>query len=209
MARGRIFKRQGGYGYRVDLGPDPSTGRRRQQHRQGFRTKREAEAALDERLNSLRSGDSISPSAATLEEFLGEWLLGQRARLKETTWESYRVVVERVNDRIGKVKLSAVTPIELERFYRLLGESGGRKGRPLWAKTIPNTHRVMRKALAEAERLGLILRNPASTARPPADQRKEQKTWGSDDLRDFLGPGPRRQTLRFVRATRDHGDAAR
>ncbi|MCP3856690.1 MAG: hypothetical protein GY698_18425 [Actinomycetia bacterium] len=128
MARGRIFKRQGGYGYRVDLGPDPSTGRRRQQHRQGFRTKREAEAALDERLNSLRSGDSISPSAATLEEFLGEWLLGQRARLKETTWESYRVVVERVNDRIGKVKLSAVTPIELERFHRLLGESLPRPG---------------------------------------------------------------------------------
>ncbi|MCP4959225.1 MAG: hypothetical protein GY925_08165 [Actinomycetia bacterium] len=76
MARGRIFKRQGGYGYRVDLGPDPSTGRRRQEHRQGFRTKREVEAALDERLNSLRAGDSILLSAVRLEEFLGEWLLG-------------------------------------------------------------------------------------------------------------------------------------
>lgn len=186
MARGRIFKRQGSYGYRLDLSPDPATGRRRQEHRQGFRTKREAEAGLDERLASVRAGETVSRSTATLGDFLDEWLLGQTSRLKETTWESYRVVVDRINSRIGKVKLQALTPLELERFYRLLGESGGRTGRPLAVKTIRNTHTVLRKALADAERLGLVLRNPAATAKPPADQPKEQKTWGSDDLVEYL-----------------------
>lgn len=186
VARGRIFKRQGSYGFRVDLGPDPATGRRRQVQRQGFRTKREAEAALDERLSSIRSGALVTPSTAELGDFLDEWLVGQTSRLKETTWESYRIVVDRVKARIGKVKLQALTPLELERFYRVLGESGGHRGDPLSVKTIRNTHTVLRKALADAERLGLIMRNPGATARPPADQPVEQKTWNSDELREFL-----------------------
>jgi integrase len=186
MARGRIFKRQGGYGYRVDLGPDPSTGRRRQAQKQGFRTKRDAESALTEHLGSIRSGDSITPSTANLVEFLEEWLAGQSSRLKETTWESYRIVVLRITRRIGKVKLQALTPLELERFYRELGETGGRRGGPLAAKTVRNTHTVLRKALADAERLGLIMRNPAATARPPSAQTKEHRTWSSDEVRDFF-----------------------
>lgn len=186
MARGRIFKRQGGYGYRVDLPPDPATGNRRQVQRQGFRTKKEAERALGDRLLEIRSGTAVTPSTDDLGAFLDEWLLGQRTRLKETTWESYRVVVERIRARIGKVKLQALTPLDLERFYRLLVEEGGSKGQPLSAKTVRNTHTVIRKALSDAERLGLIPRNPAAAARPPSADRKEQRTWSSDDLRDFL-----------------------
>ncbi len=106
--------------------------------------------------------------------------------MKETTWESYRVVVDRVKARVGRVKLQSLTPLELERFYQVLGESGGHQGGPLSVKTVRNTHTVLRKALADAERLGLIMRNPAATARPPADQPKDQKTWSSDELREFL-----------------------
>ncbi len=186
MARGRIFKRQGGYAFRVDLGPDPATGSRRQIQRQGFRTKREAETALDEHITTIRSGGALSPSAAVLGDFLDGWLEGQTSQLKETTWESYRIVVDRVNARIGKVKIQSLTPLELERFYALLAESGGRRGGPLAVKTIRNTHTVLRKALSDAERLGLIVRNPAAAARPPADVRKEQETWSSDELREFL-----------------------
>lgn len=186
MARGRIFKRQGGYAFRVDLGPDPATGSRRQIQRQGFRTKREAEAALDEHINTIRSGGALSSSSTTLGAFLDEWLEGQAPRLKETTWESYRIVVNRVNARIGKVKVQSLTPLEIERFYSGLGVSGSHRGGPLSVKSIRNTHTVLRKALSDAERLGLILRNPAASARPPADVRKEQKTWSSDELREFL-----------------------
>lgn len=186
MARGRVFKRQGSYGFRVDLGPDPATGRRRQSQRQGFRTKREAESALADRLGEIRSGNSIVPTTASLAVFLDEWLQSQSSRLKETTWESYRIVVQRITRRIGNVKLQALTPLELEWFYRELIESGGSRGGPLSAKTVRNTHTVLRKALADAERLGLIIRNPAATARPPSAQHKEQKTWTSDQLRDFL-----------------------
>lgn len=43
---GSVFRRPTGWAYRVDLGPDPVTGKRRQRQRGGFRTKRLAEDAL-------------------------------------------------------------------------------------------------------------------------------------------------------------------
>ena len=186
MARGSIFRRHGGYAIRADLGPDPSTGKRRQHYKQGFRTKREAEAALDELLSTVRSGDLVSQTATTLGQFLGDWLPGQKQRLKETTWTSYAVAVERISNGLGKRKLQALAPLEIERFYSALAESGGRTGKPLAAKTIRNTHVVLRKALDDAERLGLVQRNAAAVARPPVAQRTEQQTWSADNLRAFF-----------------------
>lgn len=186
MARGSIFRRHGGYAIRVDLGPDPATGKRRQHYKQGFRTKREAEAALDELLATVRSGDLVSQTATTLGQFLDDWLAGQNQRLKETTWNSYSVAVERIRNGLGKRKLQALAPLEIERFYLQLAESGGRTGRPLAAKTIRNTHVVLRKALDDAERLGLVQRNAAAVARPPVAHRTEQQTWSADNLRAFF-----------------------
>ena len=186
MARGSVFKRNGRYGIRVDLGPDPRTGERRQSSRQGFRTKREAETALDEALGSLRAGTAVGRTTSTVGEFLDEWLAGERPRLKETTWSSYDTAVNRIKANLAMVKLQALTPRDIERFYRALSESGGRGARPLAPKTVRNTHVVLRKALADAERLGIIGRNPATVARPPIPQRVERPIWTSDDLRTFF-----------------------
>lgn len=186
MARGSVFKRSGGYAFRVDIGPDPATGKRRQTLRQGFRTKREAEAALEEVLSSVRDGSVTSRSSATLGEFLDGWLVTQKQRLKRTTHASYGVAVDRVRAQLGQVKLQALTPLQIEAFYADLSERGSKRGRPLTGKTIRNTHVVLRKALADAERLGLVSRNPASVARPPAQERSEHRTWSSEELREFF-----------------------
>ncbi len=186
MARGSVIRRNNGYGFRADLGPDPGTGQRRQVSRQGFRTKREAESALDELLSSVRTGSTVSRSATDVAGFLDEWLDGQRHRLKGTTLSSYRISIERVKRRIGKLKVQALTPRDIEGLYRDLLESGSSNGKPLSAKTVRNIHVVLRKALSDAERLELITRNPAAVARPPAPQHVEQQTWSSEDLRDFF-----------------------
>ena len=54
------------------------------------------------------------------------------------------------------------------------------------AKTVRNSHVVLRKALADAERLGLVHRNAAAAARPPSSSRREFATWSSEDLREFF-----------------------
>ena len=101
----------------------------------------------------------------------------------------------RIKSGLGRSKLQALAPLQLEHFYAELLASGGRTGKPLSPKTVRNTHTVLRKALADAERLGLVGRNPAAAAKPPADSRVEQSTWSSDELRMFLD---------FVRTDRLH-----
>ena len=156
MARGSVFQRNGSYGYRIDLEPDPATGKRRQSSRQGFRTKREAETALRTAMQDVAQGMGVNRSSLDLGAFLDDWLETQRQQLKETTWASYRVAVERIKPALGRRKLKALAPLDIETFYSDLAEAGSRAGKPLSAKSVRNTHVVLRKALADAERLGLV-----------------------------------------------------
>jgi hypothetical protein len=65
MARGSIRRKDGAWSYRVDLGYDPATGSRRQVAKQGFRTRKAAEAALGEVLSVVAAGSVVSRSTIT------------------------------------------------------------------------------------------------------------------------------------------------
>ena len=137
-------------------------------------------------LQSIDDGTVVQRSRMTVVEFLDDWLAGQRHRLRATTLASYETAALRVRRSLGAVPLQALTPLQIERFYADLADTGGGAKRPLAAKTIRNTHVVLRKALADAERLGLVNRNAASAARPPTATRAEQTTWSSDELKEFF-----------------------
>ena len=184
--RGHVHKRGSTWGYVVDVGRDPATGKRKQRTKGGFRTRAAAEDALTEVLNEIRSGTVVAPSSVTLEEYLTEWLTTVRPQLRETTWASYGVAVQRICWGLGAGKLQALTAVEVERFYARLVNEGGPAGRPLAAKTVRNTHIVLHRALADAERLRLAMRNVAHLARPPAVPHVERATWTADELAAFL-----------------------
>ncbi|NNC80211.1 MAG: site-specific integrase [Acidimicrobiales bacterium] len=186
MARGSVRKLDGAWGYRIDLGPDPATGRRRQYSKQGFRTKRAAETALAELTTDAQNGAIPARTGRTLGDFLDEWIVLQQDRLRATTLYSYEIAVDRIKRSIGHTKLQAITPLQLEKFYAFLIKDGGVAGNGLSPKTVRNTHTVLRKALSDAERLGLVGRNAAASARAPSDDRTESVTWSSDQMRSFL-----------------------
>jgi len=186
MARGSVRRADSAWGYRVDAGLDPGTGRRRQISKQGFKTKGEAQDALNTVLKGLKDGSTPRRSSATLGEFLDDWLVVQKQRVRPTTWHGYEIAVERIRRHLGKAKLQALSPLQIEKFYSTLLESGRSGGGALAAKTVRNTHVVLRKAVADAERLELVHRNAASTAQAPSVQRPEHVTWSSDELREFL-----------------------
>lgn len=187
MARtGTVARYDSGWGYRVELPRDPATGKRRQRWKQGYRTKREAEEALKACIAETQLGPIVDRSKATLGEYLDEWIELQTDRLRPSTLHSYRIVVARLKAHAGRVKLQALTPMEIEKLYKSMGQSGGHDGRPLAAKTVKNTHVVLRKALADAERVGLVQRNAAGAARAPSLHKVERETWTSEQLREFL-----------------------
>ena len=187
MARGSVFRRSGGWGYRVDAGFQPETGQRCQSLKQGFATKKEAEIALAEAVRDTSRGNFVSKSSVKVDEFLRDWLTNERGRLRPSTWHSYEMAIVRITRQLGRHTLQSLTPMQIEKFYAGLLATGSREGKPLAAKTVRNTHVVLRKALSDAERLGVVVRNAAGSARPPATTRMDHTTWSSDDLRVFFG----------------------
>ena len=92
----------------------------------------------------------------------------------------------RITRQIGAVPLQALTPQQVELLYATLLAEGGTGGRQLAPKTVRNCHVVLRRALADAERLGLVSRNPAAAARAVVGPRAEQRPWSADEIQRFF-----------------------
>jgi integrase len=168
---------------------DPETGRRRQLSKGGFRTKREAQAALNEAMAALRSGTFVEPSRLTLGAFLSEqWLPTTRAAIRPTTWATYRTYAEaHVIPALGHVPLQALTAGHLNRLYADLAKHGRRDGRGgLKPKSVRHVHVVLHKALSDAVRWGMVARNVADAADPPRVPRRDRGVWSAEELRAFL-----------------------
>jgi integrase len=181
-----VHRRGKSWAYVVDVGRDPATGRRRQQTKGGFRTKRAAEDALSETVGALNDGSYVAPDPQTLGEWIDRWLVTMAPKVRSSTLRDYRAGLGRVKDRLGQVKLQALRPLDVEGLYTSLLEDGHRYGGGLAPKTVRNVHIALRRSLADAERFGLVQRNVAALVTPPAPVRAELQTWDAAEVRTFL-----------------------
>ncbi len=181
-----MHRRGKSWAYVVDVGRDPATGRRRQQTKGGFRTKRAAEEALSETVGALNDGRYVAPDPQTLGEWIDRWLVTMAPKVRSSTLRDYRAGLGRVKDRLGHVKLQALRPLDVEELYASLLEDGHRYGGGLAPKTVRNVHIALRRSLADAERFGLVQRNVAALVTPPAPVRAELQTWDAAEVRTFL-----------------------
>jgi len=171
-----------------------------QRSKGGFATKREGQAFLTETLSAIRTGGFAEPTKITLAEYITErWLPGREASLRASTLDAYRRSIElHLLPALGHVKLQQLSPDHLDRFYADLLRSG------LAPKTVRNLHTTLHKALKDAVRKNLVVRNVADAADPPRLRRPgevEMKTWTPEQLRAFLeGIGGHRLAAGFLLA---------
>lgn len=192
MSRGSVVKRGAKYAVVLELDPDPVTGKRRQKWHSGFRTRVEAERARTDLLSKLDQGTYVSPTKATLGEFLVEWLDAIGPTVRASTADSYRRNVENhVIPRIGSAKLRSVDAGTLNGLYAVLVTSGRRDGKGgLSPRTVSYIHTILHRALKDAVRWGRLARNPADAADPPksgtGSDRRDIEAWPQHILREFL-----------------------
>ncbi|MGK2965103.1 MAG: tyrosine-type recombinase/integrase [Tepidiformaceae bacterium] len=188
--RGSVFKRGRTWTAQVYLGRDAVTGRKRYRQLGGFGTKRAAEQALTEQLERLRVGEYVDAGATTVAGFVERWLIAVEPSLRPTTFASYRNMLGlHVVPRLGKVRLVKLTGLDLSGLYGELLASGYRKGnttRGLSPTTVRYIHQIVRKALADAVRWGLLVRNPAAQVDPPRRSDQEMATWSAPQARRFI-----------------------
>ena len=198
--RGHIHKRQWkGRGGKVqvlwyvvvDIG-QRDDGRRQQKWHGGFKTRRDAERALAELVQSLEKQTYVTPQHVSLAEFArDEWLPTMRTQVKHSTWDSYRRNLElHVFPVLGGTQLQQVTAGHLNGLYRSLLGSGHRNGTSGSApKTVRNIHIAVSKLLADAVDRGLVSRNIATSAKAPKPRKTgltEIRFWTPEELSAFL-----------------------
>jgi integrase len=170
-----------------------TTARGRRQHSKGgFRTKGEAQAYLTRTLADLQRGVFVESTKLTVGEYLlDRWLPIMEHTIRPSTWDSYKRMIERhVIPAFGHKALQTLTADDLDALYARLLRSGSiRAGRGLSPKTVRYLHNTLHKALRDAERKQLVLRNVAAAADPPKARQvggREMQTWTAEQLRAFL-----------------------
>jgi integrase len=144
--------------------------RRRKWH--SFRgTRREAQAECTRLINQMNEGTYVEGSKLTLGEFLlerlAQWEAGKK--ISNKTAERYReLITNQIIPHIGDRRLQKLKAIEIENWHNALVAGGRKDGKGgVSNRTIGHAHRVLSKALKEAARFDLVVKNVAATEKPP------------------------------------------
>lgn len=179
--RDGLIKRGGSWYFVLDEPRDPATGKRRQKWVKGGRTQKEVKRARDDARARGARGGWKAPSRHLVGEYLtGTWLPSIRAKVAPSTFTSYRQNLGHVAGRIGHVRLDTLDAPTLDALYADL-EAGG-----LARSTVRLLHTQLHRALADAVRWDLLVRNPSDLVDPPKPARRVLTTWTADQLRTFL-----------------------
>lgn len=165
----------------MELARDPETNKRRQKWLTAA-TKREAEKLLAKTLHDLQTGGFIEPTKATTAEYLTHWLETIEPTVRPSSHRRFSEVIRgRVIPTVGSVPLASLSPLHVQGFYRrCLGDG-------LSSTTVALYHNVLHRALDQAVKWQLLIRNPCDAVDAPRESSTEMQTWTPDQTRAFLG----------------------
>ncbi|MCA1691711.1 MAG: site-specific integrase [Actinobacteria bacterium] len=174
----------------------------------GFRTRREAEAARVEALNTINTGTFVRAERVTVASFLvDEWLPTRRPpNLEESTYSSYeRDLRLHVIPYIGAIPLQKLTPMDLNALYRTLLDAGRRlpatPKRRRSGDVVERARELRQQGLtyeAVAERLAKELSNDAAGITRHAVAAFLRRNAGARIDRSTRPTGLKPRTVRYV-----------
>jgi len=188
--KGHIRQRsKGSWEIVIDVGRDPSTGKRLQHWETVRGTKRDAQQRLAELLVTIEQGSYIKPKRLTLGQWLEDWIDSYvTTNCSPRTVDSYRSEIRgHIIPALGAIPLTHLRPQHLQSYYAralLQGRVDGKGG--LSARTVQYHHRILFEALGHAVKMGLLGRNIAEAVDPPRPERKSMATLAPEDVPRFL-----------------------
>lgn len=162
------------------------------------------------------AADGVVATGETTGAYLARWIVAVAPRLRPSTHREYarhvreywirpdaqiaklraRIGAEKDDARAGRfreqlraiervpylgaVELIRLTPTDVERTM------AGLLGRDLSPQTVRHARSTLRRALHDAQRDGLVIRNVASLARPPRAARREMRALTSEEVARLL-----------------------
>jgi integrase len=180
-SEGSIYQRADGqWTGSISIGYD-ANGKRRRRTVYGA-TKGEVQEKLRKLQLDAASGIVKTPEREQLADYLSRWLEDTaRPSVRRNTYASYEQVIRlHIKEHIGGVRLADLTPQHVQGLYAAMERSGDSpRMRQL-------THAVLRRALRQALRWGLLLRNPCDAVEPARVARREMTAFGPAEVKRFL-----------------------
>jgi integrase len=165
---------------------DPDTGKRQTRYITVRGTKKDAQRELIRLLGEVENGTAVDPSRVMVTEYLRAWLEHGEG-LSPKTLERYRQLAEQqIIPDLGAIPLQKLRPAQVQGWHGLLLKSGGKDRKPLSARTVGHSHRVLHGALERAMRLEIISRNAARPVPPPKVAITEATTLNADQISEVL-----------------------
>lgn len=176
---GSIFQRKDGrWVGQLDLGVQGS--RRRYRSVYG-KTRREVVEALTKLLHEQHTGTLSTAGRQTVAEYLTAWLDGRRSNLRPSTRRSYSWLVRtHVIPEIGSLRLEKLQPADVRRMLQRRLDAG------LAPRSVHHMRAVLRAALHQAQKDGLVGRNVAALADSPVVESEQVTTLTPDEAATFL-----------------------
>jgi integrase len=160
------------------------------------RSRAEVVRKLDEARKMLLEGRPLSPPKQTVGQFLVRWLQDVVHRnVSPKTYRTYSdLIAKHLTPGLGQIDLQKLDPQHVQHFLNVKGETG------LSPTTVKHLRDCLRAALNVAMRWNLLVRNPASLAKPPKRVRRKPHVYNQDEAQAFLQEikGHRLETLFLV-----------
>lgn len=165
---------------RVTVGRDPGTGKQVQRSFSG-KTQKEVREKMQAAAVAVNEGDYFEPSKMTIARWVEIWLQEYTGDKKYLTVKHYKAQCKtHIVPSLGAVKLSELTPPQIQAFYNGLQRDG------LAAKSVRNIHGILTKCLSTAVQVGYLRSNPASMVTLPKVEKKEIHPLTDEQVKDFL-----------------------
>jgi integrase len=172
----------------IELDSDPN-GKRNFIYKTVNAKKDKARDIMDKMEKEIKSG-VFEGKKVKLEKFLNDWIENHRKRLKLSTYENYKHIIERhIIPILGDYTLGELinNPMLLENYYdHKLKKGNLATGKGLSNRFVRYHHSIMHKAFSSAVKWKMIKINPADLVDPPKKITKEAKYMNSSKIEGFL-----------------------
>lgn len=169
------------YWFKISLGTDPVTGKRRQTTRRGFEKKKDAEQTYNDLKNQYYDGVLTYNQSTKFKDFIAEYLKWYKTQVRITTYENRLSSIKKnITEIFGEYNLEQLTPIVIQKWQQQLLENGKDQN------YVRSLHIALSQILERAVNLDIIRTNPAKKAGNVKRKKREVEFWTEEELNKVL-----------------------
>jgi integrase len=184
------------WGFTMDVGIDPVTGKRKQTSRRGFTTKSEAEAAYHKLKDQIYKGLKFESNDVLFKDVLADWLEMYKKTVKISTIKSRRNLINHLLHYFGDMKLKNIK----RPMYQQMLNDFYKKGYSL--NSISSLHTTANMIFKRALELELIHQSPTDFAKLPKKQVTVEEIESKESKIRFL---EKEELMEFLKVAKTEG----